>query len=185
MYHNFWCIREDLNFLSPKGHRFYRPARLPISDADARPGGRRTNRTPLSSLAAHRVQAGLGTIARHLPNWRKQQELNPQYPGGMSRFERGGLATCPMLPWRKAENSNLNPEGPHSFPTRPAPCAVYLPNMAESVRFELTLLFRVSRFSKPVRRSNFADPPWCGRLESNQQTRRFELRRFSNLRTAA
>lgn len=65
----------------PQGASVLRTGSAPRLRRGCTPGGRRTNRTPLSSLAAHRVQAGLGTIARHLPNWRKQQELNPQYPG--------------------------------------------------------------------------------------------------------
>jgi hypothetical protein len=44
-------------------------------------------------------------------------------------------------------------------------------NLAESIGFEPILPFRVSRFSKPVQRSNFADSPNLVRLKGIEPSR--------------
>lgn len=47
-------------------------------------------------------------ILRLTPNLAEATGVEPAMPLSMSRFERGGLATCPTLPWRKRQDLNLH-----------------------------------------------------------------------------
>lgn len=70
------------------------------------------------SLGHVRFQGGCNQALCQLPKLAVATGVQPATASTVSRFERGGLCTCPTLPWRKDRDSDPGALAEHTISSR-------------------------------------------------------------------
>ena len=111
-YHKFWWVARGSNSAYSQGAADLQSAGRPLDHATQNGG--------CGEIRTHGTRRFTGTQGQrlrplgHTSKLAEAERVERSTPEGVSRFERGGPAKCPTLPWRKEGDSN-----PHTLSREP------------------------------------------------------------------